>query len=92
MGSAGAATRKLNDLGIRYPTYRTRSDKVRVGKLFTKQKVLGILRSRIDIGRVEWGEATCDDCHVPIIANEQFERVKDRRIRTMKHRKKIRRA
>ncbi len=92
LGSAGAATRKLNDLGIRYPTYRTRSDKVRGGNLFTKQKVLGILRSPIYIGRIEWGEATCDDCHVPIIAKEQFERVKDRLIRTVKHRKNMRRA
>ena len=47
LGSAGAVTRRLNDLGIRLPTYRTRSDKQRGGNRFVKQKVIGILRNAI---------------------------------------------
>lgn len=75
LGSAGAVTRRLSDLGIRYPSYRTRSDKLRGGKLFTKQKVIGILRNSIYIGRISWGEASREDCHPPIITTQQFERV-----------------
>ena len=51
LGSAGAVTRRLNDLGIRYPTYRTRSDKTRGGNRFVKQKVIGILRNLIYLAR-----------------------------------------
>lgn len=50
LGSAGAVTRRLNDLGIRYPIYRTRSDKQRGGNRFTKQKIIGILRNAVYIG------------------------------------------
>ena len=52
LGFAGAVTRRLNDLGIRLPTYRTRTDKQRGGNLFTKQKVIGILRNAIYLGDI----------------------------------------
>lgn len=55
LGSAGAVTRKLNDLGIRYPAYETRSGRGRGGKSFVKQKVIGILRNRIYLGEIRWG-------------------------------------
>lgn len=75
LGSAGAVTRRLNDLGIRYPIYRTRSDKQRGGNRFTKQKVIGILRNAVYIGQIRWGESVREDCHEPIIARQQFDRV-----------------
>ena len=75
LGSAGAVTRHLSDLGIRLPVYRTRADKLRGGNLFTKQKVIGILRNSIYIGQISWGESVSDNCHDPIISLEQFERV-----------------
>lgn len=75
LGSAGAVTRHLSDLGIRLPTYRTRADKLRGGNRFTKQKVIGILRNPIYLGQIRWGESVRDDCHEPIISQEQFDRV-----------------
>ena len=74
LGSAGAATRRLNELGIRLPTYRTRSDKQRGGNLFTKQKVIGILRNAIYLGKIHWGESVKENCHDPIITLQQFDR------------------
>src|SRR5262245_35792876 len=75
LGSAGAVTRRLNDLGIRYPTYRTRLDKQRGGNRFVKQKVIGILRNSIYLGRIRWGESVKEGCHDPIITPQQFDRV-----------------
>lgn len=75
LGSAGAVTRGLSDSKIRFPTYETRSGKVCGGKLFSKQQVIRILRNAVYIGRVTWGGISVDDCHSPIIAKEQFERV-----------------
>lgn len=75
LGSAGAVTRRLNELGIRYPTYRTRSDKLRGGNRFTKQKVIGILRNAVYIGQIRWGDSVREDCHEPIITSQQFDRV-----------------
>jgi len=75
LGSAGAVTRHLSDLGIRLPTYRTRADKLRGGNLFTKQKVIGILRNSIYLGQIRWGESVRDNCHEPVISQEQFDRV-----------------
>ncbi len=75
LGSAGAVTRRLNDLGVRYPAYRTRTDKQRGGNRFVKQKVIGILRNPIYLGQVRWGEAVREDCHDPIISRQQFDRV-----------------
>ncbi len=76
LGSAGAVTRRLNDLGIRYPTFRTRSDKIFLGgNLFTKQKVIGILRNPIYLGQIHWGDSSKEGCHPPIITAPQFDRV-----------------
>jgi hypothetical protein len=86
LGSAGAVTRKLNDLGIRNPTFTTRSEKVRGGKLFTKQKIIGILRNRIYLGEIHWGEAEQTNCHDPIINQDQFDRVQHHLGQTIKRR------
>tara|TARA_R110002049_G_scaffold4601_5_gene32543 strand:+ start:750519 stop:752261 length:1743 start_codon:yes stop_codon:yes gene_type:complete len=86
LGSAGAITRRLSEAGIRYPTYTTRSDKVRGGNLFSKQKIIGLLRNAVYIGRVSWGEVAVDDCHEPIISKEQFERVQQAIGQTTKRR------
>ncbi len=75
LGSAGAVTRRLNDLGIRYPTYRTRTDKTRGGNRFVKQKVIGILRNPIYLGEIRWGDSVKEACHEPIITRQQFDRV-----------------
>ncbi|MCZ2340482.1 MAG: recombinase family protein [Bacteroidales bacterium] len=75
LGSAGAVTRHLSDLVIRLPTYRTRADKLRGGNLFTKQKVIGLLRNPIYLGQIRWGDSVREDCHEPIICQQQFDRV-----------------
>lgn len=75
LGSSGAVTRRLNDLGIRYPIYRTRSDKQRGGNRFTKQKIIGILRNAVYIGQIRWGDSVKEGCHEPIISQQQFDRV-----------------
>ena len=75
LGSAGAVTRRLNDLGVRYPVYRTRADRQRGGNRFVKQKVIGILRNPIYLGHIHWGESVKEDCHEPIIPRQQFDRV-----------------
>lgn len=87
LGSAGAVQRKLHGLGIRWPVRTSRSGKVRGGKLFTKQQVIGILRNPLYIGRIQWGEEGRDDCHEPLISKEQFERVKRVLGETTKHRR-----
>lgn len=75
LGSSGAVTRLLNDRGIRYPSYATRSGKQRGGNHFAKQKVTGILRNPVYIGQMRWGDAVHDGNHPPIIDKEQFDRV-----------------
>ncbi len=75
LGSAGAVTRRMSDLGIRLPTYRTRGDKLRGGNLFTKQKVIGILRNPIYLGHIHWGDSIKENCHEAIIPQQQFDRV-----------------
>jgi site-specific DNA recombinase len=89
LGSAGAVTRKLHELGIRYPTYETRSGKLRGGKPFVKQKVIGILRNPLYIGQIRWGEAFRDDCHEAIISREQFERARHRLAQTVRRRQNL---
>lgn len=75
LGSSGAIARRLTDKGIRYPSYTTRSGKQRGGNLFAKQKVTGILKNPVYIGRIRWGDAEHDGNHPPIITTKQFERV-----------------
>lgn len=90
LGSAGAVTRKLQELGIRYPTFETRSGRLRGGKPFTKQKVIGILRNRIYLGEIHWGPSEPQkDCHEPIISQEQFDRVQHRLGQTVKRRQNL---
>lgn len=75
LGSCGAVTRRLSDLGVRLPSYRTRSEKLRGGNLFTKQKVIGILRNPIYLGQIRWGDTVKENCHEAIISREQYDRV-----------------
>ncbi len=75
LGSAGAVARRLSGKGIRYPSYATRSGKQRGGNLFAKQKVTGILRNPVYIGKIRWGEAVHDGSHPKLITKEQFDRV-----------------
>ena len=75
LGAPGAVTRMRSDQGIRYPRYTTRSGKQRGGNLFAKQKVTGILRNPVYIGRMRWGDAVHDGNHPPVITQEQFDRV-----------------
>lgn len=89
-GSSGAVVRLLSDQGIRYPRYETRSGKQRGGKLFAKQKVTGILRNPVYIGKIRWGNAVYEGNHPPIIAVEQFERVQVQLAQTLKRRMNLR--
>ena len=75
LGSCGAVTREMSEKGIRYPSYATRSGKQRGGNLFAKQKVTGILRNPVYIGKIRWGQTVHDGNHPPIIQQEQFDRV-----------------
>jgi site-specific DNA recombinase len=90
LGSAGAITRRLNEQGIRYPSYTTRSGKHRGGNLFAKQKVTGILRNPVYIGQIRWGDAIHQGCHPPIITREQFDRVQIHLGQTVKRRMNLR--
>jgi site-specific DNA recombinase len=90
LGSSGAVTRRLSDKGIRYPSYTTRTGKQRGGNLFAKQKVTGILRNPVYIGRIRWGDAEHEGNHPPIISNEQFERVQEQLEQLVKRRVNLR--
>ena len=92
LGSAGAVTRSLSDLGIRYPTFRTRADKLRGGKLFTKQKVIGILRNSVYLGQIRWGDSVKDACHEPIIPQQQFDRVQVQIGKTLQRRMNLKKS
>lgn len=78
LGSCGAVARELSEKGIRYPSYATRSGKQRGGNLFAKQKVTGILRNPVYIGKIRWGQTVHDGNHPSIISQEQFDRVQAR--------------
>lgn len=90
LGSAGAVCRLLSDQGIRYPTYKTRTEKVRGGNLFTKQKITGLLKNSVYIGHVCWGDVVREDCHPPIITKLQFERVQQQLVKNTKRRNNVR--
>ena len=51
------------------------SEKLRGGNLFTKQKVIGILRNPIYLGQIRWGDTIRENCHEAIISQKQFDRV-----------------
>lgn len=86
LGSSGAVTRRLSDAGIRYPSYTTRSGKQRGGNLFAKQKVTGILRNPVYIGKIRWGDAEHDGNHPPLISKEQFDRTQNQLAQTVMRR------
>ena len=92
LGSAGAVTKRLNDLGIRYPIFRTRSDKQRGGNRFVKQKVIGILRNTIYLGQIRWGDSVREDCHEPLISRQQFDRVQLELGKTLTRRKNLKKS
>lgn len=92
LGSSTAVLKRLNELGLKTPIRQSRSGKIRGGQPFTKNKILEILRNPIYIGRIQWGDASRDDCHEPIISKEQFERVKARVGETRRHRRNHRYA
>lgn len=87
LGSSTEVLKRLNELNLKTPVRESRAGKLRGGQPFTKQKVVDILRNPIYIGRVHWGEASCDDSHEAIISPEQFSRVQARLGETTRHRR-----
>ncbi len=75
LGSIGAVLRHLRKIGIRIPKWKTKHGKLKGGTYFAKQQISRILRNRIYLGELHWGDATCTDSHEPIIDGRQFERV-----------------
>ncbi len=75
LGSVGAVQRHLRKTGIRIPKRRTKFGKVKGETHFAKQQVARILRNRIYLGELHWGDATCENSHEPIIDPRQFDRV-----------------
>lgn len=87
LGSAGAVQRELIERwAITVPKRDSRSGKVSGGKPFTKQQVMRILRKPLYIGQITWGEIVRENCHEPIVSQEQFERVQAILDQTTKHR------
>lgn len=80
----------MSEKGIRYPSYATRAGKQRGGNLFAKQKVTGILKNPVYIGRMRWGEAVHEGNHPPIIPKEQFDRVQHTIQESLKRRRNLR--
>lgn len=75
LGSVGAVQRQLRKAGIRLPKSKTKHGKIKGGTHFAKQQVTRILRNRIYLGELHWGDAVCTDSHEPIIDQRQFDRV-----------------
>ena len=93
LGSAGAVQRELSaKWKITVPKHKARSGRVVGGGFFTKQQVIRILRNPIYVGRINWGELTQDNCHEPIISQEQFQRVQRILERTTKSRSNCRKS
>lgn len=90
LGSSGAVTRMLSDQGIRYPRYETRSGKQRGGNLFAKQKVTGILRNPVYLGKIRWGNSVYEGSHPPLISEQQFERVQQQLANSLKRNMNLR--
>ncbi len=87
LGSAGAVQRELSQKWkITVPKRPTRSGKVMGGKPFTKQQVIRILRNRLYVGQIIWGDVVRENCHEPIVSREQFERVQAILDQTTTHR------
>lgn len=93
LGSVGATTRRLRELGIYIPERETQFGKKIGGKPFDARQVMTILTNRTYLGEVRWGDAECLDAHKPLIDKAQFDRVQrklghTRRTRTNYNQKK----
>ena len=89
LGSAGAVQRHLVEAGILVPTRNSPDGKVRGGKPFSKQQVTVVLSNPVYLGTLKWGAAHKENCHEPLIAADQFERVQripERNRKTLTHR------
>ena len=75
LGSIGAVQRQLRKDGIRLPKWKTKHGKIKGGTFLAKQQVARVLRNRIYLGELHWGDAECTDSHEPIIDQRQFDRV-----------------
>lgn len=75
LGAAGMVHRQLLDRGILTPKWKSRKGNIRGGTPFSKQQVIKILRNRIYLGTVSWGKVNRENCHEPLITQEQFDRV-----------------
>ncbi|MBR9804669.1 recombinase family protein [bacterium] len=78
LGSVGAVQRRLRKVGIRLPRTKTKHGKLKGGKPFAKQQIARVLRNRIYLGELHWGDAKCLDSHEPIIDRRQFDRVQQK--------------
>lgn len=74
LGSAGAVVKQLQKEGVTVPTSQSKLGRAKGGEPFKRQQVLSIVRNRLFIGRVQWGETFKDECHEAIIPKAQFER------------------
>ncbi len=75
LGSAGAVTRYLQELGIVVPKHTTRTDRAFGGKPFDARQVKSVLTNRAYLGEVNWGLIQTLDAHKAIIERDQFDRV-----------------
>jgi DNA invertase Pin-like site-specific DNA recombinase len=73
-----SVTGLLNDLnarGVRTKQWRTRTGKRKGGKPFNRNAVYTLLKNRVYLGEVFYGETWHDGAHEPIISRELWEQV-----------------
>jgi len=73
-----SVTGLLNDLnarGVRTKQWRTRTGKRKGGKPFNRNAVYTLLKNRVYLGEVFYGESWHDGAHEPIISRELWEQV-----------------
>lgn len=75
LGSVGAVTRHVRQLGIQVPKHTTRTGKTFGGKPFERRQVQKVLTNRAYLGELEWGGVSVDGVHEPLIDADQFDRV-----------------
>lgn len=93
LGSSGAVQRELNERWkIKVPKHKSRSGRIVGGNAFTKQQVTRVLRNKIYVGQLSWGDQAIDNCHTPIVTQEQFDRVQRILDETTKHRSNRRKS
>ena len=78
LGSAGAVQRHLRKIGVRIPQTQSKFGGERGGKPFARQQITRVLKNRIYLGELHWGQVECRDSHQPIIDQRQFDRVQRR--------------